>query len=98
MVPSVFNELILNNHIQIDSNSSEKIMQESDSVCKVLVYLCNWMFNQKYTNYSVKYRLWSCLEYFNDVKMKLSWSRIDTILIISMKRHPDHLYLRTYWQ
>lgn len=57
MVPSVFNELILNNHIQIDSNSSERIMQDSEAVCKVLVYLCNWMFNQKYTNYSVKYRL-----------------------------------------
>jgi hypothetical protein len=32
-------------------------MQDNEAICKVLVYFANWLFNQKYTNYSVKYRL-----------------------------------------
>lgn len=56
MIPSLFNELVVNNHIGMDKNSGDKIMQDSEALCKVMVYFCNWMFNQKYTNYSVKYK------------------------------------------
>lgn len=56
MIPGLFNELVVNNHIGMDKNSGDKIMQDSEALCKVMVYFCNWMFNQKYTNYSVKYK------------------------------------------
>jgi hypothetical protein len=38
-------------------------MQNNEAMCRVLVYFCNWLFNQKYTNYSVKYRLWFLKEF-----------------------------------
>lgn len=55
-MPGTFNELIVNNHIPVDKDSSEKVLQDREAVCKILTYLANWMFNQKFTNYSVKLR------------------------------------------
>ena len=56
-IPALFRELVANGHIPMETGqSSDRILEDSGAVCRVLQFFAGWLFNQQYTNYAVKYR------------------------------------------
>jgi hypothetical protein len=55
MIPSTLNEIITGSHLP-PSNDLDKNIQDAALLCKIIMFLCGWMFSEEYTNFTVKYK------------------------------------------